>query len=239
VADDAPNGFAPPYTSFRTLMNLVERMEAEGGVPSRIDRSYLSNLPGGTQTMLLGGMKSLGLIDPEARPTDLLIGLVQRPAARAELIGELVEDKYAPALKLGKNATQSQLEEVFRNYGVTGSTLRKAVAFFLAAAKYAEIEVSPHFRTPRQQTNGTRQPRRKASRRQDTGFPGSPAPDAFQPSPPPASGQHPFIQGLLQTLPPVGNEWPQVEREKWTQAALAAFNLIYELPPSRKGGDDD
>ena len=129
-------------------MNLVSRMGDEG-VPSRIDRSYLSNMPGSAQTFLMSGMRSLGFIDADGKPTELLLDFVDSPQERENLIAGLLESRYTEPMKLGRNATQQQLEEAFRSYGITGSTLRKAVAFFLAAAKFAGVELSPHFRTPR------------------------------------------------------------------------------------------
>jgi len=51
---------------------------------------------------------------------------------------------------LGTNATQQQLEETFREeYEINGSTVRKAIGFYLAAARFAKIELSPHFTAPR------------------------------------------------------------------------------------------
>ncbi len=228
-------GFTPPYGSFRTLMNLVTKME--DGLPSRIDRSYMSNLPGSTQSQLLAGMRSLGLIDGSGYPSDTLKRMVANPGEREAIIGDLVRSHYAPALdNLGLNATQAQLEEVFSSWGVTGSTRRKAIAFFIAAAKFAEVPISPHFKTPRVQSSAKRTTRA----RRDTGFPASPAPDDFKESPPPSSGFHPFIQGLLDTLPEVGTEWPAQKRKDWTEAASRIFNIIYELPPDEnEGGDPD
>lgn len=40
---------------------------------------------------------------------------------------------------------------------------------------------------------------------------------------------HPFIQGLLLSLPPVlGETWSMGERIKWLQAAAAAFDLMFK-----------
>ena len=39
---------------------------------------------------------------------------------------------------------------------------------------------------------------------------------------------HPFIQGLLKTLPEPETEWPATEREKWLALAGNAFDLIYK-----------
>lgn len=52
------------------------------------------------------------------------------------------------------------------------------------------------------------------------------------PPPPPPQGPtlHPFIQGLLKTLPdPEGEpEWPLAQRVKWLQTAANIFDLIYK-----------
>ena len=38
---------------------------------------------------------------------------------------------------------------------------------------------------------------------------------------------HPFIQGLLQTLPEPDTVWSEAEREKWLTTAKQIFGLIY------------
>lgn len=45
---------------------------------------------------------------------------------------------------------------------------------------------------------------------------------------PPALELHPFIQGLLQTLPKPGTEWQGPARAKWLQTAANIFDLIYK-----------
>jgi hypothetical protein len=39
--------------------------------------------------------------------------------------------------------------------------------------------------------------------------------------------QHPFIQGLIKTLPAPDSPWPMDKRAQWLQAAVSVFNLIY------------
>ena len=41
-------------------------------------------------------------------------------------------------------------------------------------------------------------------------------------------GHHPFIEGLLQTLPPEGSQWSGADRAKWLRLAAGAFDMIYE-----------
>ena len=41
-------------------------------------------------------------------------------------------------------------------------------------------------------------------------------------------GLHPFIQGLLESLPAPGSEWPSQGREQWLETARNIFGLIYQ-----------
>ncbi|MGB7588608.1 MAG: DUF5343 domain-containing protein [Solirubrobacterales bacterium] len=171
-------GFTAPYVSFRTLENLIKRMEEEG-TPQQIDRTYIVNLPGSTQSMLIKALTELGLMDGDKRPTSALTKLVDHPEDRSHLIGELVKKHYGAAINLGSNATQGQLQALFASeYGVTGSTQRKAIAFFLAAAKAGEVGLSKHFKTPKavSSAGSPRRPRKKAKQADDP--PPPPAPPA-------------------------------------------------------------
>jgi hypothetical protein len=42
------------------------------------------------------------------------------------------------------------------------------------------------------------------------------------------SSYPPFIQGLLEELPPAGGDWTKEERRKWLQLAALAFDLMYK-----------
>lgn len=46
-------------------------------------------------------------------------------------------------------------------------------------------------------------------------------------------GFHPFIQGLLDTLPAPDSVWPQNERKKWLETAENIFSLIYKEGTTR------
>jgi hypothetical protein len=179
--DSAPDRFTPPYISFAQLQGVLERMVNEG-VPSRIDRSYLSSWSGSSQAQFLKAARSLDLLDEHGHPTEFLKILVSEPSQRPRLIGDVLQEKYADALALDKSATQQQLDEVFRGYGTSGATTRKAVTFFLHAAKFAGIELSPFFTAPRgagaPRTGTAGRRRRSTSRSSDHDPP--PAQDAKQ-----------------------------------------------------------
>lgn len=223
--------FSPPYTSFTTLLHAVERMSGEGGVPERIDRSYLSNMPGGVQSTFIASLKSLALVNDQLEPSETLVQLVEADeAGRKSIIRDLLQERYEGPLALSPKATQQQLEEAFREYGITGSTLRKAVGFFLAAARFAEVPTSPHFKLPKAQPGERRVSRRKEGPAQVVP-PGvdPPAP----PQPPPEPRVHPLIAGLLRELPEPGEEFPQEKQEDWIAIAKATFRLIYRSTETR------
>jgi hypothetical protein len=48
-----------------------------------------------------------------------------------------------------------------------------------------------------------------------------------------SSDYHPFIVGLLKTLPEAGSNWPMDARRKWLQAASDIFELIYKDSESK------
>lgn len=238
MTEAATDQFVPPYISFAQLENMLERMRNEG-VPARIDRSYLASWSGSSQAQFLKAAASLGLRDEHGRPTETLKHLVAKPDARPAIIGDILRQKYPEAMALGKDATQQQLEEVFRNHPeISGSTTRKAITFYLHAAKFAGIETSPFFKAGRATGGGggVSSPRRtRASRRA-----ARPA-DTPQTVPqPPANhlgGLHPAIVTLVEALPQSSAsangakpEFSDAEREAWFAYAQATFNLIYALP---------
>jgi uncharacterized protein DUF5343 len=192
MADEnqSDSGFTAPYVAWGSFENLIDRMAKEG-TPQRIDRSYLSNLAGSTQSQLLKSLRDLDLIDEQMRPTEgmkALIGAEDREA----LFGELIQRHYGEALALGTNATQSQLEELFtRSYGVGGSTRRKSIAFFLAGAKAGGLSVSQHFKTPK-----VSRPAGTSSRRRSPQTPQAPQ-TPTQPSRPSGDPKDRYITLLL------------------------------------------
>jgi hypothetical protein len=160
-APEAPTKWVPPYISFRTLLNVLDRMQTEG-VPPRIDRGFLDNLSGGYQTQVLATLKALDLIGDDGEVKPLLEELATKPNERKERIGGVVKRFYPAQVGLGAiNATRLQLDEEFKKYEITGATLRKAVAFFLHAANYADIPLSPYFGKVTTASVGRKAPRKR------------------------------------------------------------------------------
>ncbi len=157
----------PPYCSFATFSNFLKVLQVTG-TPSRIDKSVLSSMSGSSQAALISGLRWLNLIDAQGAPTDRLESLVAaEDDAFPDALRVVLERSYSfltdGSLQLTK-ATGGQVESKFREYGITGSTVVKSVAFFIKAAKEAKIPLGPHVKAPKQA--GTSSSTKRAARKQ-------------------------------------------------------------------------
>lgn len=135
-----------PYTSFRTLLNLFDRIHTAKAVPPQIDRSFLGGSEG-QKTQVLAALRFFGLIDENGNVGPLMSRLALKPDDRPTVIRSLLEKHYPDATALAaKNGTTTQLEETF--VGVGGDTRRKAIAFYIHAAKFSSHPLSKFFKTP-------------------------------------------------------------------------------------------
>jgi len=137
----------PPYVSYRTFYNFLQRLEQH--MPSRIDRSYWGDLlSGSTGIQLMAALRFLNLIDPNGKPTEQLKPLVAaKGELRTKLLRDITNESFAfvckSSLDLG-SATYAQLQEVFHNtFQLTDDVSRKCVKFFIDLARDAGINLSP------------------------------------------------------------------------------------------------
>lgn len=229
---------APPYFAFKTLTNLLTQLE-QHGPPTRIDRTVLTSMSGAGQTQFIAGLKSLGLIDAGGVVQPSLVALVTQPEDRPTLIGQIVREHYPDAVALGSgNATTGELLELFREkHGVQGDTARKAIAFYLGAAKYAgDIRLSPNFKTPTIRTGTGSRKRAKSTTNDDA--------DQHQrrrhEDPPSAfSDLHPALAGLLGDLPKRGQTWTQGERDDFMDALVPVLKIAAPIRNEEPGDEPD
>jgi Family of unknown function (DUF5343) len=137
----------PPYLSYRTLRNFLDSLRSNGSIPGRIDRSVLKNLSGGAQSALIGALRFFDLIAVDTAPTPSLERLVRADVeGRREIMRELLRRHYPflfpPAFSID-TATMRMLRETFDQAFGGGDTSRKAMIFFLAAAKDSGVALSP------------------------------------------------------------------------------------------------
>jgi hypothetical protein len=225
----------PPYFAFKTLTNMLTQME-EHGPPNRVDRSFLTGMSGAGQTQFIHGLKSLGLIDENGNVQPRLTALVTQPDERPALVGQIVRDRYPEAVELGKgNATTGELVEVFKEkHGVQGDTARKAIAFFLAASKYADIKLSPNFKTPTNRT-GTGAPGKKRARQ----TPQTGQQTANNGTSDIPTGLHPALAGLLLDIPKRGQTWSQEQHDDFMVAFKAVLKIAAPIADDDDGGGED
>jgi Family of unknown function (DUF5343) len=154
----------PPYLPWTTFENITEELGAKG-LPPQLDRSAIQGKSGGTQSQYLSALEFLGFVDGNKVPTDAFKSYVTDKTKRSEVMAAVLKDKYAGPLSLGKNATAKQLESKFREYGIAGDTQRKAIAFFVNAAKLANISLSPYFPKTRPKKPGGTKPASRTRKR--------------------------------------------------------------------------
>lgn len=138
-----PDTTTPPYVSFNTFRTLLEWLKTEG-VPLHFDRSFWqAKFSGSTGSQLVATLKFLGLLNGD-RPVHDLENLVDTDVEERRLVlRDLVRDSYGTVHfdKLDR-ATPAMLRSWFSSYPIDGHTLRKAISFFVNAAKEAEIPIS-------------------------------------------------------------------------------------------------
>lgn len=153
-----------PYTSWKSALNVADRFRDSGGLPPRIDRSVLGGSEG-QKTQIIATLRFFGWLKENGDVTEAFTRFVMgTDKERHAIMKELLASLYPEASRLaGVNGTTRQLEETFT--GLSGDTLRKAVAFYLHASKYAGHPTSKHFKLPSfiARSNGARGGRRQAT----------------------------------------------------------------------------
>ncbi|MFC5066185.1 hypothetical protein [Actinomycetospora atypica] len=137
---------SPPYMAFPSFLAFLNMLQ-ERGMPSVIDASLFGSVSKGSVSQTRQALRSLGLVDDDYRATDLFRDLVEADEeTRRGLLSLIAHDRFPEAIELGRrNGTQGQLEEFFTQQGISGSTLQKAISFYLNLAEYANLPVSKYF----------------------------------------------------------------------------------------------
>ena len=142
-----------PYASWKSFMTFLDRL-AEMGLPQQVDRTVMSKMSGATQSNIRVALSFLKLTDSDGAPTDALRGLVGKHGdheAWKAALRDVVLKAYEPVISdlSLENGTADQLWKCFRENGnVRGSTLSRAVRFYLAALGAAGVKHSRYFKAP-------------------------------------------------------------------------------------------
>jgi hypothetical protein len=130
-----------PYVPFKSFLTALDRLKQ--GHPPVIDVSFWHGMSGGLQRQMIITMKFFGLLGENGEVTKELDALA-RTEDRRTLMGAMLKACYQTVFEIGlEHATPNQFHDALRQYNVSGSTLDKARSFFLQAAKFTEITLSP------------------------------------------------------------------------------------------------
>jgi hypothetical protein len=150
MTDEIQESRAPaaPYTAFSSVKTAVRQMK-EHGIPSRVDRSVLTNFSGAVTSQVMTALKFLSLIDSEGRPGNGLKSLVDAIDSESDwpkALAQVLQYAYAPLFAADlQTASPSQFNELFKkNYPGADDVLRKSMTFFLNAAREANIPISKY-----------------------------------------------------------------------------------------------
>ena len=213
MANETKTIEAPPYIAFGTFSNFIKGL-GETGVPDRIDKSLLRSFSGSNQSALLGALKWFKLIDDVGTPSAKLEEYSKGTESPNVVLAELIRSAFAfvsdGTIKLEK-ATGSQIEEKFREYGIGGSTIGKAMAFFIAACKEAGIPLSPHIKLPKVAARTTPKGKRFIA-------PPAAPPDQLISPPPPLPQQDSAASMLMKKFPDFDPTWTSEIQTKWFEA---------------------
>src|SRR5579862_3142340 len=143
MAQEARGATAAPYLPFLTFKSAIEALEQ--GVPKKIDRTIWRTQSGLIQSQILMALRFFGLVDEGDRPTEALHDFVaSKGADRSAQFAVLLNIAYSDLLAHDlTKMTPKMLDDAMEQYGVAGETKRKAVTFFLKAAKFAGIPMHP------------------------------------------------------------------------------------------------
>lgn len=212
IATEAAKSKAvPPYVPYRSFRNFLDSLKQ--GIPARIDRSVMSSYSGALQSQLATALRYLGLTTETGHPTVALTAIVNSEGAqRAAALGSVLTKCYPFLFESFdlKSATPRMMEEQFAEQGASGGTLDKCMLFFLAAAKDAGIELSPHMKVQR----GPRTTRSRTRNGRTIEMPTS-ADDSQMES---SGGELSWAQMLLSKFPSFDPGWPDDVKAKWFDA---------------------
>jgi hypothetical protein len=200
----------PPYVAYKTFANFIKSLRASG-IPDRIDRSVFPGMSGAAQSFLLASLRYLGLIGNDGSPTASLKDLVENQQNEKAVLSKAVKEKYKFLFAGDFNinsATAAQLSEKFKEQGVNGSTIVKAVSFFTSLCESAGIQTSPHLKGKRAVNgDGSSTPRKYKKRKA--------AENSVVVAPAMPTREKTFQEILLAKFPDFDPTWDAETQKKW------------------------
>jgi len=140
----------PPYAPWPTFVGFLDSLK-NTAIPSRIDPSVMTKMSGTARSQVRGALIFFDLIDDNGTVFESMRSLVR--AYGTDEWAMRWKRSFAPSYAsiVGdldiETASLKQLVDRFREAGLSGSVLRKAIRFYLDALKATGEAFSPHFKT--------------------------------------------------------------------------------------------
>jgi hypothetical protein len=224
-----------PYISYQTLTTFIDGKLGQNPLPPRIDRGFVDNYAGSVQAQLLAALRIIGLVSDDGLVLGPLREAVRSPEHRQQVIRSWAVDFYQDQLALAEqNATAQMLLESFAKHQYSGSTLRKAIVFFLSLVDELGLPKSVHFKAPRQATPAPSGRRKKDAKADD--------PVVAIPTPQPAAGEQKTIPlgtaGEVTVY--VAVKWLELSEDKFVRLRQAIRDLeeLAEPAPGNEAAED-
>ena len=222
IPDAQAEDWKAPYISYQTLTGFIDVKLGGNPLPPRIDRGFLDNYAGSVQAQLLAALRTIGLVSDDGVVLPALREAVKSPEHRQEVIRAWAQTFYADQLALAaENATAQMLWESFAKHQYSGSTLRKAIVFFLSLVDELGMPKSFHFKPPRQTSVGQSPRRKKEAKPAET-----PPPPAAT-SAVPVAGERKSISlgGAGEVTVLVNVKWLELSDDKFVRLRKAIRDL--------------
>lgn len=232
MPEDTQGGRVPPmYASYLTFVTLLDWLRETKHVPSQFDRSWWgTKFSGSGGAQLMAGLRFLGLLNKD-EPVDRLEQIAFAPNdQRPALLADLLRDAYGADLIAGlPRMTPKMLSDGIGALGTTDATHHKAVAFFVNAAKAAQLPV-PNAIAKQARNRPSPTTRKPVPKPRDT-VTVKPPDDRTPPIDPSVTyprGTHPALVPFLSDLVTLGPTWDAATYRRWKDTFDRV--LVYAYP---------
>lgn len=240
-ATSRPN--TPIYVSYTTFVTLLDWLRDMKVIPNQLDRTlWAPKFAGSTGVQLMSGLRFLGLLYDEAPMPRLEQLAMASNEDRKPILAQLVRDQYGADFVSGlSKATPRTVQDRMKELGATDATVRKAVSFFVNAAKAADISMPTHIaKVARNRSTARRGAAAKNTRNDVQGGKTPPAPPPYVP---PGTGLEatlrPALVPLLRDLAENGPGWNQDEHDRWRTAFDTILDYSYPVQEDEDEEDEE
>ena len=132
-----------PYLPFKTFISILESMSKF--LPDQVHTSMWPSYSGAVKSQAMATLKFLKLITEDGTPTKPLTDIAGSESKYwPNYMKDVLANSYVDLMSCDlTKATPGSFDAEMRKFGQEGDTHRKAASFFLQAAKYAGVPLSP------------------------------------------------------------------------------------------------